>query len=333
VATDTATAPAGAAALRTRVGEELARPAPEAAQRLTRAILERHDGGRAIASVLFYGSCLRRATHEGVLDFYVLVDSYRAFHGAGLQALANWCLPPTVFYLECDGGALGSLRTKYAVISLRDFERAVRPGCPHPYIWSRFAQPALQSHARDEHARSRVVAAVARAVVTFVQRLTPFQPARGRVQRFSLAALWQEGFRRTYAAEFRSESPETIRSHYLADPERYDAAGREALEALVEEGWLEDASPRGRAVEVTRSPARRRLARARWAVMRVVGRTLQVLRLLKTAFTFGDWVPYALWKIERHTGEPVATTERQRRHPLVFGWPVVFRLLRRRGLR
>ena len=53
-----------------------------------------------------------------------------------------------------------------------------------------------------------------------------------------------------------------------------------------------------------------------------------VLGLLKTAFTFGDWVPYVLWKIERHTAVRVEVSERQRRHPLIFGWPVIFRVLR-----
>ena len=54
---------------------------------------------------------------------------------------------------------------------------------------------------------------------------------------------------------------------------------------------------------------------------------------MKTAGTFDDWVPYILWKVERHSGEPVEVTDRQRRHPLIFGWPVLFRLLRRRVLR
>ena len=40
-----------------------------------------------------------------------------------------------------------------------------------------------------------------------------------------------------------------------------------------------------------------------------------------------------LWKIERHSGRPVEITERQRRHPFLFAWPVLFRLLRERVLR
>ena len=58
-----------------------------------------------------------------------------------------------------------------------------------------------------------------------------------------------------------------------------------------------------------------------------------IMRLLKTAFTFGDWVPYVLWKLERHTGRRIEPSERQRRHPLIFGWPIILPLLLRRNLR
>ena len=49
--------------------------------------------------------------------------------------------------------------------------------------------------------------------------------------------------------------------------------------------------------------------------------------------TFGDWVPYALWKLERHTGTRIELSERQRRHPFLFAWPEIFRVLRSRALR
>ena len=54
---------------------------------------------------------------------------------------------------------------------------------------------------------------------------------------------------------------------------------------------------------------------------------LGLLRLLKTAYTFGDWVPYVLWKLERHTGRTIELSPRQRRHPLIFGWPIILPLL------
>jgi len=84
---------------------------------------------------------------------------------------------------------------------------------------------------------------------------------------------------------------------------------------------------------VSMQPRRRRALRLRWLLTRPLAKGLAVLRLFKTATTFGDWLPYALWKLERHSGATVELSERQRRHPLIFAWPVIFGLLRRRALR
>jgi len=323
-------------ALEELVEQELRAPAAPAAVALAEKIRDRH--GEAITAILFYGSCLRKDTHEGVLDFYVIVDSYRAAYGAGRLAALNALLPPNVFYLEAEATFSGeerptSVRCKYAVVSQQDFDHLVGLGATHPYIWARFAQPTLRVWARDDDARDHTRQAVARAVCTLVARIHPLLPARGRVQRFSFAFLWQEAFRRTYQTEFRNEASETIRALYDAAPGRYDRATALALDVLEEEGRIEAFASMATATEVHSSPTQRFFARARWQVCRPWARTLALLRLLKTATTFGDWLPYALWKLERHSGVRPELSERQRRHPLVFGWPVIIRLLRQRTLR
>jgi len=333
-------------ALRERVAAELGRPAPPAARALADAIAARH--GDAVDAVVFYGSCLRKSTHEGVLDFYVLVDDLgRVYRDEpplrrAWWTLTNHLLPPNVFYLEAEstlepGAAPTRVRCKYALMSSADFERMVGPRALHPYVWARFAQPALTVRARDDAARRHVAHCAALAAQTLVRRIAPLLPVQGgpfgSVQRFSLAALWQEAFRRTYRTELRGESTTTIRSHYLADPARYDEVGRLALAVLREEGWIEEFVSFGAAAEVTQRPGRRIAGRLRWGLAWPVAKTLAVLRLLKTATTFGDWLPYVLWKIERHSGVQPELSERQRRHPLIFGWPVIWRLLRGRTLR
>jgi hypothetical protein len=316
-----------AESLACRIAAELARPAPAAAKLLTATLVERH--GDSVAVVIFYGSCLRKETHEGVLDFYVVVDDYRAAYRSRYLRAVNALVPPNVFYLSQDS-PFGTLRCKYAVISRAAFERGVSPESRTPYFWARFSQPVLVTYARNDEARKVAVNACVQSVLTLVQRLGVFLPAQGNGQRFSPAALWQEALRRTYSAELRPESDTSIRSHYDSNAARYDAVTALALETLRQQGWLDGVEARGNAFEVRISPARRQRARLRWQLLWPLGKLLALVRLVKNATTFGDWVPYILWKLERHIGRPIEVTERQRRHPFLFGWPVLARLIWRR---
>ncbi|HEY9191369.1 MAG TPA: diacylglycerol kinase, partial [Methyloversatilis sp.] len=81
------------------------------------------------------------------------------------------------------------------------------------------------------------------------------------------------------------------------------------------------------------SPAQRQRGRRRWTLRRLQGRVLQVARLMKSVLTFENGIDYLAWKLERHTGHPVEVTPRLRRHPLIFGWPLLWRLLRQKRLR
>jgi hypothetical protein len=297
------------------VEDELFQPAPEAALPLARAIRERL--GPATAAVLFYGSCLRRDTTEGVFDFYAVVDSYRAAYGAGPVAALNAVLPPNVFYVEvpCQDAIL---RAKYAVLSARDFERGAGPSSLRTGIWARFCQPTRAVWARDDGARELLVRTAVNAVRTALRRIAPLLPEPGRVDP---AELWQRVFAETYRNEMRPEIPGTIRTLYEADPARYDRAARLGLAELEASGEL-DLAPRAR-----------RRARLVWGLRRPLAKVLYAAQLLKTALTFGDWLPYALWKLERHTGHRIVPTERQRRHPLIWGWPILWRVLWARTLR
>ena len=318
-----------AAPLANRIAEELRVPAPEMAEAAARELAHRH--GSAVAAVIFYGSCLRKQTTDGVLDFYVLVDSYRETYDSRALALANAVLPPNVFY--CEQTHAGQvLRMKYAVMSAGDFASASERGSLDCRVSSRFCQPAALVYARDDAARRAVVDAVASACVTFVDRMRVWLPATGDHQRFRADQLWELGFHESYRAEFRSESPETVGALHAAAPERYAGVARESLRILETRGRLR-LREEGDLLHVTSPEAARVRARVAWRVRRPMAKALAVFGLLKTAFTFGDWVPYVLWKLERHTAVRIQLTERQRRHPLIFGWPVIFRVLRQGLLR
>lgn len=319
-----------ASALSSLLADELGAPAGAAAQAMAREIRARH--GDAVAAILFYGSCLRRKTSEGVLDFYVLVDSYRAAYRSPALALANALLPPNVIYCEAPFGS-ARLRAKYAVLSLRSFGRAASGRGIDTRIWARFSQPAALVYVRDEAARQRVVEAVTSAVLTMLERACAWLPRDGGArQPVGAEQLWAAAFAETYRAELRSERPAVIRGLYAAAPERFDRIAREALRELAARGRLV-LREEGEGFVADLPDARRAALRAGWRVRRPLAKLLACLGLVKTAATFGDWVPYVVWKLERQSGVQIEVSEAQRRHPLLFGWPVLFRLLRLRVLR
>lgn len=316
--------------LRAHVANELQTPVASDIEWLARQLAASH--GETVLGVLFYGSCLRKDTDDGVLDFWVVVDSYRAAYSKRWHAEINRIAPPNVFYAEYEREGK-TLRTKYGVIDRKAFEKGTSFSVWHPYIWARFAQPVRVLALRDEAALTFLTESVANAILVMVGRLVCVLPARGDSLRFSLAAFWQEAFRRTYDSERRPEAEERIRGLYLENEQRYDLVAGHALRHLASIGHFKAAAPHPRSFQVTLSESAQRKGRLRWRLMRFYARFLGLVRLAKTAMTFGDWVPYVLWKLERHTGRRLELSERQRRHPLIFAWPIIIPLLLRRNLR
>jgi hypothetical protein len=301
--------------LEAQIAREIALPAHPAALALADAIRTRHG---AIAAMLFYGSCLRQpaaaaAPPDGILDFYVVVDRYRDAYPGRLLALANRVLPPNVFHVATRWRG-EPVRAKYAVISMAQFRRGLSRASLQTSLWARFAQPCRLVWARDEAARAAIGAALADAVITMVAAVAPLLE-----RRFAAEQLWLRGFRETYRAELRTEGAARASDLYASDRERYDAITPWALAAA---GFAADsAAPRAR------------LAQVRWAGRRVLGKTLSVLRLIKSAFTFDGGVDYILWKIERHSGVRLPVSPWQRRHPLLASPVFLWRLYRLGAIR
>ena len=302
------------------------------AQRLAAELRARHAD--AVVAVLFYGSCLRRGSTEGVLDFYAITSGYRAAYRSRLTAGLGAALPPNVHYIELPEE---NLRAKYALISLADFAHHATPASLDCRIWSRFCQPARIVYARDEATREAIAGAAADAATTMAARMLAWAPGDARVRELETPALWARAFGETYRAELRSESPATIEAIAAAEPARYDAVARAALAVLAERGEIEvlgaGSASAGAALRIAQEPAALARARRAWRVRRPLAKALAIAGLLKTAFTFQGWLPYVVWKLERHSGAKIALSERQRRRPLLYAWPVILRLLRSGVLR
>lgn len=312
----------GNAELLALLAEETERPATQGAESVAAAVLGRHGG--AVQALLFYGSCFREGTDsDGILDLCVLVDRYRNVHGSSLLALSNRLLPPNVFYLEVRSGER-IVRAKYATVSLADFARRTSARAFDPYFWARFAQPCALVYARSHAVREAVIAALAAAVVAFLESGLPLLPPRCR-----MADLWTRTLRETYRAELRPERADRPHSLYEAFAERYERATRAALPRLRFSAVIETDRD-GSWIRTEIPPHVRLRAPLVWGLRRAWGKGLALLRLLKGAFTFEGGIEYAFWKIERHSGVSVDPSWRRGRLRLL-GLGLTFWRVYRRG--
>ncbi len=279
--------------------------------------------GDAVAAVLFHGSCLRSGDPgQGLVDLYVLVDSYASAYPSRVLRIANAWLPPNVFMLTTRAADGRALQAKYAVLSLADFDA----GCGRwfqCYVWGRFAQPSRLVYSRDDQARNCVYLALAQAVARLLRETLPLMP-----ERFDSEAIWQRGLTLSYGTELRAEAPERPAQLVHRDLAYFNRLSAAAVPAV---GELHALAADHYRQQLPLAQCRR--ARRRWQLRRQQGRLLHVLRLIKSVLTFDNGVDYIAWKLERHTGCAIEITPRLRRHPLIFGWPILWRLLRQRRLR
>lgn len=278
-----------------------------------------------VVGVLFYGSSLWSPDRADLIDLYLVVDTPRAAGFGRLAAALNRILPPNVIYLETAAPENeGPLGAKVAVVTWRQFRRGAAGRSASPAIWARFAQPCRLVYARDAEARSAILDALTAATVTFHRKLLGLLPARTPPRE-----LWRRGLTETYGRELRSEAPERARAIVDVGGCALTARTPPAIACLAPNAELTDDG----AIQVRLAGWQIRVARLAGRVARPAGKALSLARVIKAAFTFDGGVDYVCAKIERHSGIAVRPTAFQRRHPLIGGWPLLWRIYRRGGLR
>lgn len=289
--------------LESRVAAALARDVVPPVRAFARRLAE----ASGALGVLFYGSNLRTGSLEGVLDFYVLLP--------GAQAERIW---PRVSYHEWTHEGV-PLRAKVATMALETFRAAAAGERLDTTIWARFVQPSGLAWQRDAAAGSAIAQAVAGAARTAARLAVALGPERGTPEDY-----WRALFRATYAAEFRVEKAGREDSILAANRDHFQGLLPLALEAdgiAFAQGPDGTIAPRLPAADRARSLAW-------WKRRRRMGKPYNVLRLLKASTTFEGAARYAAWKIERHTGVPVALTPWRERHPVLAAPGVLWRVWR-----
>lgn len=274
---------------------------------------ERAEGGAL--GVIFYGSALRTADLEGLLDFYVVVGHLRDWGLGPLLRTANGLLPPHVEYVEetCEGHVL---RAKVAVMEAAQFAALVRPGSLNTTIWARFSQPVALIWSRDEEARQRLTLLLAQAVTSAAGWAYALGPVTGAARDF-----WRNLYGHTYRAELRVERHASRASDIVEAGERYERLLVAAWDDLgLPFGWTDE----GLMTKTGVAPA----AFSGWSLRQALGKPLNIARLVKAAFTFENGAAYLAWKIERHSGVRLGLSPWQKRHPVLAGPVILWRLWR-----
>jgi len=127
------------------------------------AIAARHLG--RVQAFMYYGSSLRDLDDaDKMLDFYVVVDSYRKTHKNPIRAGLNRLIPPAVYYYEQEdeNGILSTC--KYSIISISEFEKRCGADALLSMVWGRFCQPSVMLFPKSELIAERLMASRETAV-------------------------------------------------------------------------------------------------------------------------------------------------------------------------
>lgn len=278
------------------------------------SIIQARHSGR-VQAMVYYGSSLRELDNpEKMLDFYVLVDSYRKTHGTGLRALLNRLIPPAVYYVEHTSPD-GTVSTcKYSILSLSEFEKRCSSRAFLSQVWGRFSQPCAVLWSKDQAVLDRVWAARVTAVETMVNETAPLMEGSA-----SAPELWGRGFYESYQTELRPESS-TGRSEEIVArfADRYGA---------ITAALYGQADKEGRFALPIDGQSR---AKRRWFFRRLLGKPAAAIRVLNGAATFDGGIDYIARKVENHSGVKLDPTPAQRKHPVLHS-PFLFWKMWRKG--
>jgi hypothetical protein len=251
---------------------------------------------RGVRAVLLYGSCLwselRRPTSHP--DFFLIVDSLRAWHGRRWPALLDSLLPPGTYRLRA-----GALPAKVSITSAAQLARLCSPAAPDLHHLGRLSKRVALVWARDAQSRQLVVDAQTAALRTLAPLARTVLGERFSVDEFMLALLDL-----SYEGEVRIAERGKVAALFHAEREHYRAVGRALL--------ADAPAPFDRARRAAWLRRSRRRALLRWP---------------KYIWSYDGWLDYVLEKLAR-TGERFQISARERRYWFVLGFGVLWRLAR-----
>jgi hypothetical protein len=291
--------------------------------------------GASTQAVIHYGSRAqgRRTRRESAFDFFVIVsdyaDAYRSVAATVGMHRAPWVasglariLPPNVVSLRrrlVDGDQIA----KVAVLSARDFRRETSVRARDHFTQGRLMQHVVIGWVRDVASRQLAVDGITNARRSTYAWGRPFLPAQFDVEEYCRTLL-----ARSLQGEIRPEGADHAHDLVAAQRGTLLVTYQELLDELTAAGEL---GHRGERYELI-TPAGG-FERARINAYFARSKARNTIRLFKHVALYDGWLDYIIEKVARSSGHRIELTERERRWPLVFGWPKFIRYLRTRPQR
>ncbi len=271
-----------------------------------------------VQAFVYYGSSLRDMEDpEKMLDFYVLVDSYRKTHKNPIRVILNKLFPPAVYYHAMDHADGVRTTCKYSIMSLTAFERRCSSSAFLSVTWGRFSQPCVILFPNDEVIKTRILTARENAVRHMAAQTAPLFDGKATSSKF-----WARGFMQSYRTELRPESSEGRSEEIvLRYKDRYDAI----MEALYGAPDVDG--------QYTLPVGGKSGAKMKWFFRRFLGKPSAGIRILSSAFTFEGGFDYVADKLERHSGVKIEASASQRKHPVLWAPVLAWKYWRKGAFR
>ena len=268
-------------------------------------IIENRHAER-VQAFIYYGSSLRELDNpEKMLDFYVLVDSYRKTHKP-VRAILNALIPPAVYYVEHTNKEGTTSTCKYSILSLPAFERRCSSKTFLSQTWGRFSQPCALLRSKSNTITDRIIKAREAAIRHIAAETEPAFQNSPTPQEF-----WARAFYESYRTELRPESSVERTTEFVG---RY-LPRYERLSAIL---YKMDND------KIVLPMTQRKGTRLRWFFRRLFGKPISAIRVVNSAATFDGGLDYVLRKLKNHSGVTIEPSAFQRRHPVicspVLGW-------------
>ena len=288
------------------LSEENILPNPRVSK-ICKTIIKRHP--ERVKAVIYYGSSLRDLDKpDKMLDFYVIVDSYRKTHKSLVRAFLNYLIPPAVYYYETLDKNNILIKCKYSIISLPAFEKLSGEKSFLSMIWGRFCQPCSILYSESSTITDRLITARENSVRHMASQITPLISGPIKSSQF-----WAKGFHESYRTELRPESSE---KRAIEIVERYENRYSRITTVLF-------GKPDKDGYYLT--PHETRIyTKSKWFIRRLIGKPMTAIRVINSAATFDGGLNYILMKLKNHSGVTISPTSFEKKHPVIcspiMGW-------------